>query len=174
MVSPPLTTLYPVCGIDTNNCVGYANATVTVYLSSNKPTIGQNGNYLISSSAEGNQWLLNGQPIPGDTNQTYIVPLPITDTSCYSVTLYGCLVSTDSVCFYPLGIPEVMNNNGIFIYPNPFKDELTIETKLNTEYRLEIQNLIGQTVYTSYINKKATINTSSFANRGLYSKAKFG
>ena len=71
------------------------------------------------------------------------------------------------VCFYPLGIPEVMNNNGIFIYPNPFKDNLTIETNSNTEYRLEILNLIGQTVYTTYINKKATINTYAFTN-GVY------
>ena len=56
----------------------------------------------------------------------------------------------------------------INIYPNPTKDKLTIETNFNTEQRLEIINLIGQTVYTNIINKKkATINTSTFAN-GVY------
>ena len=58
-------------------------------------------------------------------------------------------------------------NNNISIYPNPTKDNLTIETNLNTEQRIEIVNLIGQTVYTTIINKKATINTSAFAN-GVY------
>ena len=69
-------------------------------------------------------------------------------------------------CF-SYGIKESVLDNNIKIYPNPTKDNLTIETNSNTEQRLEIINLIGQTVYTIYINKKATINTSAFAN-GVY------
>ena len=47
-------------------------------------------------------------------------------------------------------------------------DNITIETNLNNEQRLEIINLIGQTVYTTNINNKKTlINTSAFAN-GVY------
>ena len=52
-------------------------------------------------------------------------------------------------------------------FPNPVKDNLTIETNSNTDQKIEIINLIGQTVYTIYINKKTTINTSAFAN-GVY------
>ena len=71
-------------------------------------------------------------------------------------------------CFPSLSnINEITNNNNISIYPNPTKDNLTIETNTNTEQRLEIINLIGQTVYTIYINKKATVNTSAFA-KGVY------
>jgi len=64
-------------------------------------------------------------------------------------------------------IKENALNNNVSVYPNPAKDILTIETNSNKEQRLEIINLIGQTVYTIYINKKATINTSAFAN-GVY------
>ena len=64
-------------------------------------------------------------------------------------------------------INENTIKNNLSIYPNPTKNNLTIETNNNTEQRIEILNLIGQTVYTSYINKKATINTSAFAN-GVY------
>ena len=113
--------------------------------------------------------MLNGEAILGDTNQSYTVPLPISSKSCYSVAItniYGCSATSDTICFLPLGISEVINK-GIYIYPNPFKDELTIETNSNTEKRIEIINLIGQTVYTNIINKKATINTSAFAN-GVY------
>jgi len=65
-----------------------------------------------------------------------------------------------------LGIKENTLNN-ISIYPNPTKDNLTIEINSTKEQRLEIINLIGQTIYTNIINKKATINTSAFAN-GVY------
>ncbi|MEI6823349.1 MAG: T9SS type A sorting domain-containing protein [Bacteroidota bacterium] len=66
-----------------------------------------------------------------------------------------------------VGIFENNINNNISLYPNPTKDNLTIETNLNIEQKLEIINLIGQTIYTNSINKKATINTSAFAN-GVY------
>ena len=62
---------------------------------------------------------------------------------------------------------QLLTNNNISIYPNPAKDNITIETNSNTEQRLEIVNLIGQTVYTNIINRKAVINTSAFAN-GMY------
>ncbi len=52
-------------------------------------------------------------------------------------------------------------------YPNPVKEELTIETNFNKEQKFEILNLIGQTVYTSNIKKEASINTSTFPG-GLY------
>ncbi|MEI6820454.1 MAG: T9SS type A sorting domain-containing protein [Bacteroidota bacterium] len=66
------------------------------------------------------------------------------------------------------GINEIRQEKGVVrVYPNPTKDNLTIETNSNTEQRLEIVNLIGQTVYTNNINKKATINTSAFA-KGIY------
>ena len=65
------------------------------------------------------------------------------------------------------GIKENTVNATINVYPNPVKENLTVETNSNTEQRLEILNLIGQTIYTTYINKKATINTSVFA-KGVY------
>jgi len=81
------------------------------------------------------------------------------------------VVKTDSNGYAPgmqyLGIKEINNKEDVKVFPNPAKDNLTIETISNTEQRLEILNLIGQTVYTTNINKKATINTSAFAN-GVY------
>jgi len=67
-----------------------------------------------------------------------------------------------------VGINEINHSSDLKIYPNPTKDNITIETNLNNEQRLEIINLIGQTVYTTNINNKKTlINTSAFAN-GVY------
>ncbi len=101
------------------------------------------------------------------------------DASCAIDVYYNlnCFIENDTLkyhtSFYPTcyynteSINENTINNNISIYPNPTKDNLTIETNSNTEQRLEILNLIGQTVYTNIINKKATINTSAFA-KGVY------
>ncbi|MEI6822776.1 MAG: T9SS type A sorting domain-containing protein [Bacteroidota bacterium] len=58
-------------------------------------------------------------------------------------------------------------NNIISIYPNPATNNLTIETNFNEEHRLEIINLLGQTIYTTYIGRKSIINTSNYSC-GLY------
>ena len=42
-----------------------------------------------------------------------------------------------------------------------------MKTNLNTQQKIEISNLMGQTIYTYYIYNKATINTSAFA-KGVY------
>ena len=66
------------------------------------------------------------------------------------------------------GINEIKQEKGfVKVYPNPTKDNLTIETNTNKEQRLEILNLFGQTIYTTYIYKKSIINTSNYAC-GLY------
>ena len=62
-----------------------------------------------------------------------------------------------------MGVIEISdNNNTISLYPNPTKDNLTIETTSTKDQELEILNLIGQTIYTSVITKKAVVKTSEF------------
>ena len=131
------------------------------------PTITQTGNTLHSSATSGNQWYnATTGIINGATAQTYN---PTTNGYYYTkATLIGCSSDTSIHYHYSnVGVESNSLNESIHIYPNPAKDNLTIETNLNKEQRLEIINLIGQTVYTIYINKKATINTSAFAN-GVY------
>ena len=97
-------------------------------------------------------WTENGNIICLDASYNFIVT-----TGRYLVANF---TSTQ-------GIVSNTLNESIYIYPNPTKDNLTIETNSNTEQRIEIINLIGQTIYTNSINKKATINTSAFA-KGVY------
>ena len=97
-------------------------------------------------------WTENGDTVSTDTCYTF------------TVTANRNLFANFSAL---QGINSNSLNESIHIYPNPAKDILTIETNSNTEQRLEILNLMGQTVYTTIINKKATINTTAFAN-GVY------
>ena len=86
-------------------------------------------------------------------------------------TSFSFIVTGNRYLFANFTVKPVLVNDtlitSINIHPNPTKDNLTIETNTKTEQRLEIINLMGQTVYTNVINKKATINTSAFAN-GVY------
>ncbi|MBI5219453.1 MAG: T9SS type A sorting domain-containing protein, partial [Bacteroidia bacterium] len=61
--------------------------------------------------------------------------------------------------------------NNIIIYPNPVKNELTIELQTsNVEHRtsnFEILNILGQSLITSTIQKKATVDMSALPS-GVY------
>ena len=63
------------------------------------------------------------------------------------------------------GIAE-LNENAVSIYPNPFADQLNIETA-GRECIVTIYNLLGENLFSEKINGAKTINTSAFA-RGVY------
>ena len=105
----------------------------------------------------------------------YIICLTITDstgcTNTYCDSSYlqkstNSIISVDVIQQGTLGINEKEISNQIKLYPNPAKETLTIETDA-TNQKLEIINLLGETIHTIYIYSKATINTSAFAN-GIY------
>ena len=95
--------------------------------------------------------------------------------STYNVSkegIYWVKVSINNNCFTSDTINISYINcdtidNLIYIYPNPATNNLTIETNFNEEQRLEIINILGQTIYTTHIGRKVIINTSNYAS-GLY------
>ncbi len=92
-----------------------------------------------------------------------------TNTYCDSTYLQKSTNNIISVSVIPQGTLGINTNEAhqVKIYPNPVKDILTIETNSNTKQNIEITNLLGQTLYTSYIYNKVTINVSAFP-KGIY------
>ena len=65
-------------------------------------------------------------------------------------------------------IVDTKINSSLSIYPNPSKENITIETNYaDTEQTLEILNLFGQIVYKKIIGNKVIVDISAFAN-GFY------
>ena len=103
----------------------------------------------------------------GSTDSIY----KVTHTGTYWVSAYFAdynITTTDTinVMYKDCDTTDTIDNI-ISIYPNPATDNLTIETNFKEEHRLEIINLLGQTIYTTYINRKSIINTSNYSC-GLY------
>ena len=104
-------------------------------------------------------WLLALDPNYANLNGQDIVPA----YAQYALAYYNVIANASIT-----DVNELNVDKSYAIYPNPAKDILAIESNSNKEYRLEILNLMGQTVYTSNINnKKTNINTTAFAN-GVY------
>ena len=157
------------CGIfsDTSSQTFY----FTIYNPPPVPILTQNGDTLISSFTNHNQWFRDHILQQGDTNQTYIVH----HTGCYYVMYTdsnGCTSTSDTICFSFAGINEIHNNHGINIYPDPNQGSFTLTySHLSTSYsQFIIKDVLGRTVYTHNIfniDGKETISVSDLSS-GIY------
>ncbi|HEX5002481.1 MAG TPA: T9SS type A sorting domain-containing protein [Bacteroidia bacterium] len=116
------------------------------------PTIAPQWNTLTSSSPTGNQWYLNGNPIPGATGQVYVA----TQSGTYTVVVTGangCTATSQQV--FTTGIQELLSQNGFAVYPNPVADKLTIELASPVKDRavVNIYNVLGGLVKTIVIHQ---------------------
>jgi hypothetical protein len=121
--------------------------TATVYIENLEPavvTLTENG--LTSNYEEGNQWLLDGEPINGATSQT----ISIDRTGVYSVE-----VSTEFCTIQSEGITLTSNKKGLIAvgfraYPNPIRNDLNLKYT-GDEYlglsSVVVTDLTGKTVY---------------------------
>ena len=115
-----------------------------IYYTNNNGTNWSSGNFGLSNSSI-TCLLINGGYIYAGTSSKGIWKLPLSE----------------------LGVKENTVNNKISIYPNPTSHSLTIETNSITKQKLEILNLLGQSLYTYNIYSKATIDVSAF-QKGIY------
>ncbi|MFZ4399588.1 MAG: T9SS type A sorting domain-containing protein [Bacteroidales bacterium] len=106
------------------------------------------------------QWLQTNGPYGGSINFR-----PLNGSNVFAGA-YGAGVWKRSLSEM-LEIEENSLHHEFSVHPNPMTDNLTIETNSIQEQRIEIVSLLGQTVYTTSINKKATVNTSAFPS-GVY------
>jgi len=131
------------------------------------PTIGQIGNTLVSSAPSGNQWILNGSILVGETGQS----INITQIGTYTVavTVDGCTSLSPPFVVTTIGIDEI---DGIKfnLFPNPVHDVLSISTDKPITFNgtLMIMDVQGRSVLETFELKEGTqinqkINVSSLS-----------
>ncbi|MCW3084928.1 MAG: hypothetical protein JWP12_2294 [Bacteroidetes bacterium] len=129
------------CSFTTTAVVGNTGTIPTT------PTVTQSGTTLISSSATGNQWYVDGVAIPGENNQSYTYTANGTYT--VEVTNGGCTsAASTGVVVVNTGIAEGSNPNSLSIFPNPNDGNFTVSFSSTEKesYTIEITNALGQVV----------------------------
>lgn len=115
--------------------------TLNVFPVPAKPAISQSVGNLISSSASGNQWFNQSNPVSGAINQVY---RPVSNGN-YQVQV------TQNGCLSPLSDPFTLNIEGINkLYPVPTNGRVTFDFFIpegSGQYRVEVFNSIGQLVH---------------------------
>ncbi|MCX6230817.1 MAG: T9SS type A sorting domain-containing protein [Bacteroidetes bacterium] len=131
------------------------------------PHITQHADTLVSDAISGNQWYnLASGSILNATSSKYI---PQQSGSYFViVTINGCSSDSSNILIYTItGLNDATGNQKISVYPNPVKNELVIESDLNTAQIIEVVNMVGQPIYTSNLLKKKIIDVSGFP-KGMY------
>jgi hypothetical protein len=126
VASPSATTTYVLQATDEFGCSATDTVTVTVD-SLPTPTITRSGDTLISSEAATYQWVRNGLPIDGATQQRYRVR----SNGTYSVIVTsgaGCTGRADSLQVTLSSVDHHSGHSGALrLFPDPVKSRLTIE-----------------------------------------------
>lgn len=118
---------------------------VTVFPVPAQPAILANGNLLASSAVSGNQWFLNGEPIPGATGRFYSASL----SGFYSVqtTINGCSSPMSNLYnHFVVSTSSLPENEPMTAFPNPAQDVvyLKMNDEANTTCEVFVYNLTGR------------------------------
>ena len=149
VATPDQTITYTV-SVDDGSDVVTAEVTVTVNPLPETPVITENGNQLVSSAAEGNQWYGSNGAIEGADGQTYI-PTATDDYYVIVSNSFGCASDeSNSIYFVYTGISDVENEGIIQIFPNPSNGvfSLTIGIPSN-QVTISISSLLNEVVFES-------------------------
>jgi hypothetical protein len=161
LADPSETTLYTVTVTDNASSSTFSDVLLTIYPSPETPVVIQQGDSLISSAENGNQWYDPQGPIEGATQQTYYPE--IEDEYFVIVTSeQGCISDPSNVVhFLFTNIPE-LEENDIHIFPVPAKDLVYLKSSglPKGEYRVQLFNIDGKTLFSgSYLFDNGSIYT---------------
>jgi len=134
-----------------------------------KPIVSRDGATLLSSSMTGNQWYRDGVPISGATSQLYR-PTEVANYTV-SVTTNGCSsLEADKYYFAITGVVNIDNTHFIRLSPNPAKDQMLLNFKVDGLETLNVRiiDLQGKS-YTMLENltNNSRVNISNLAT-GIY------
>ena len=157
---------------DNTGCWDTIIHTVNINTIPAKPSITVKNNILISGSATGNQWFLEGKEIANAFDQNYIPK----ENGNYTVqvTINECKSEMSDV--FLVDFADVNDNYLIYhdlnIFPNPTTGTINIEMIDIPKYSgsdINIYNLLGNDIYSGKLtNEKSIIDFNNINSYGVY------
>ncbi|MDP1725133.1 MAG: FG-GAP-like repeat-containing protein [Bacteroidota bacterium] len=140
---------------DSNNCRSYSNQLITsLNPKPLTPFIQKRNDSLFSSSADGNQWLLNDVEIQSAT-QYFHKPLSNGYYKVRTTNSFGCSSDTSEAYnwHYAGIVPADPTDFFVEVAPNPMKNVLRISYHdLGTTCQIVIYNSLGERIYNQWVN----------------------
>ena len=166
---------YSVTTTNAYGCSATGSVSITVNAVPATPVITLNSTFLQSSATSGNQWYFstNGTTfyvLPGATSQDYT----FTVNGYYYVAVIdsnGCVSAPSNIIHVvTVGIVDFKNGNyEVLVYPNPAKDNITVETSvLYNDALILIYNIEGQLLTQQTMQQKKTAIDVSTFDTGVY------
>jgi hypothetical protein len=138
-----------------------------------KPVISRSGQKLVSSSADGNQWFLDGQPVEGATGPEFTP----TVSGNYTVTVAknGCISEASAALRFDFETSEREVSAELMAFPNPSENgmfNLTLETQEPEDISIEVVDILGKQVFRAEVKQfngqfRDEINLSDYSS-GIY------
>ena len=160
---------YQVAVRSADNCLAVSDVVIVFAKSSPAiPVVTFNGSSLISSeSPNGYQWYKNGEQIVGATNQTLV----LTENGTYFVEVSGnndCYSRSEEINITNIGIQSQDAVKGLSVYPNPFGNNLTIQSSSEGVY--SITDVSGKSLLSGKLNGKQGVTwiNTEFLAAGMY------
>ncbi|MDW8209768.1 MAG: S8 family serine peptidase [Cytophagales bacterium] len=148
-----------------NGCTVTSTPVRVNVISVSRPVVSVQGQVFTSSYPTGNQWLLNGNPIPGATGQTYNADQA--GVYAVQVTVNGCTAVSDPIVL--TSTDEALSTTGIKLYPNPADATLKVllRQRGNTPVQMRIIDPTGRVLQSVASEKRALALEQEFDVRGL-------
>lgn len=144
-----------------NETICPALPTVTIV---NDPNQGS-GVYCSSLQGISYQWYMDNQPIVGETQQCYNIPVDLGAT--YQVEVFfdnGCVLSQPITM--TSGLNELFDSK-ITLYPNPANQFVTIES-VKSEFKYQLMDLNGRVISMNKTLSKMHMIDISILSKGIY------
>ena len=164
--NPPATTVYTLTLSDDYGCSHTSSVTVEVSTATT-PTITLNTLALDASAGVTYQWYLNGNPIVGETNQSYTPAV----NGNYSVGVtdgLGCMLMSADYN-YTLASISSISNTTMNIFPNPASDKLSFEySNPSNDATISVIDIAGRVVLNQILVDGKNVVEVSNLSEGAY------
>ena len=152
---------------DNSGCLGFSDTIQIIqYPAPTTPTIVQSGNLLTSSNASGYQWLFEGGPIGGETNQTLVVNV----TGNYQVQITdanGCTALSDTLFYLNVGVNE-LQDNAMRVWPSPSEGPINVGFNKAFTGAVTIVDQSGRVLFTRDLQSANSLRVDIGLGSGSY------